>query len=75
MKRMLFVIMLAMLGVGGLGVGGCGEVPGYSGKQRWHQISDAQDYNMVQFNEDVDRALMLRPASHMSDWSVIHHYP
>jgi hypothetical protein len=70
MKRVLLLLSLATLSFSG-----CGPVPGYSGKQRWHQISDAQDYNIIEFNEDVDRALMLRPASHMSDWNVIHHYP
>jgi hypothetical protein len=75
MKRALFVLSLATLGIGGLGFSGCGPVPGYSGQQRWHQIQDAQDYNIMEFNEDVDRALMLRPASHMSDWNVIHHVP
>jgi hypothetical protein len=70
MKRIILLASLVMLGLGG-----CGEVPGYSAKQRWHQISDAQDYNLILFNNDVDRALMLRPASHMTDWSVIHSYP
>ncbi len=70
MKRALLVLSLAVLGLTG-----CGPVPGYSGAQRWHQIQAAQDYNMVEFNEDVDRALLLRPASHLSDWNIIHHYP
>ena len=63
---------LCLLSLCLLGLSGCLEPPGYSTKQRLAQIGNAQGYNLQMMNDDVDNALLLRPASHLTAWNVFH---
>jgi hypothetical protein len=68
MNKALLGVMSLLL----LALGGCLEPPGYSTQQRFAQIGNAQGYNLQMLNDDVDNVLLLRPASHLTDWNVIH---
>jgi hypothetical protein len=66
-----FLVLMSLLS---LGLSGCLDTPGYSTKQRVAQIGNAQEYNLQEMADDIDTALLLRPASHMTDWNVVHTY-
>ncbi len=68
-KPFLCLLSLAMFGMSG-----CLEPPGYSTKQRFAQIGNASTYNLQMIDDDIDQCLLLRPASHLTDWNVIHTY-
>lgn len=67
MKLLFCVAFLAMTSLGG-----CLETPVYSGSERFRQIEASQEYNMRAMNDDIDEALLLRPASHMTYWNIVH---
>jgi hypothetical protein len=48
---------------------GC-ATPGYSAQERNQQIARNWDYEIRQASDDFDHLLMLRPASHLTIWSV-----
>jgi hypothetical protein len=50
-------------------VGGC-ATPAYSAAERSKMIQRNIDYNGAQAVDDWDQVFLLRPASHMTDWSV-----
>ena len=77
MKR---IVALGLLVVGGLSLtvssGGCarpgefGWTPAYTFTERRHIIARNWDYEGKQTQDDIDNALMLRPASHLTFWNV-----
>ena len=48
---------------------GC-ATPGYSAQERNQQIARNWDYELRQASDDFDHLLLLRPASHLTVWSV-----
>ena len=48
---------------------GC-ATPGYSAQERNQQIARNWDYEFRQMTDDFDHLLLLRPASHLTVWSV-----
>ena len=48
---------------------GC-ATPGYSAQERNQQIARNWDYEIRQASDDFDHLLLLRPASHLTIWSV-----
>jgi hypothetical protein len=52
-----------------LGSTGC-ETPAYSTQERFQLIGRNWGYEYEQMNDDVDSALLLRPASHLTSWNV-----
>lgn len=47
-----------------------GASPGYSSTERYQQIYRNWDYEGKQMMDDIDHALLLRPASHLTKWNV-----
>ena len=48
---------------------GC-ETPAYSTQERFQLIGRNWGYEYEQINDDVDAALLLRPAGHLTTWNV-----
>ncbi|HZZ44770.1 MAG TPA: hypothetical protein VFE58_17670 [Tepidisphaeraceae bacterium] len=73
-------LVLLSLAVGGLISTGCakhytldndfGATPAYSSTERYQQIYRAWDYEGRQAMDDIDSALLLRPAGHLTVWNV-----
>jgi hypothetical protein len=63
--------LVALVVLGGTCVlsSGCGT-PGYTGKERFRQITRNWGYEWAQAQDDIDHALLLRPASSMTIWNV-----
>ena len=61
------LLCLSMTGV--FSVIGC-STPLYSGKERGQQISRNQGLEWQMMQDDVDNALLLRPVSVLSRWTV-----
>ncbi|MGD1275744.1 MAG: hypothetical protein ABR964_00800 [Tepidisphaeraceae bacterium] len=70
MKLLFCVAFLAMM----MSVGGCLETPVYSGSERIRVIERSQEFNVKSMNDDIDEALLLRPATHMTYWNVLHNF-
>ena len=51
---------------------GCQDTPGYSASERFNQIGRNFYYNQSQMNDDIDHALLLRPASRLTIWNIYH---
>ena len=47
-----------------------GWTPAYTFTERRHMIARNWDYEGKQMQDDIDNALMLRPASHLTFWNV-----
>lgn len=66
---------LALL-VAGSTLGGCarpgefGWTPGYTAKERGQIIARNWDYEGKQIMDDIDHALLLRPAGRLTAWNV-----
>jgi hypothetical protein len=52
-----------------LSLSGC-ETPGYSTQERFQLIGRNWGYEYEQINDDVDTALLLRPATRLTTWNV-----
>jgi hypothetical protein len=52
-----------------LGLCGC-ETPAYSTQERFQLIGRNWGYEYEQINDDVDSALLLRPATGLTQWNV-----
>lgn len=50
-------------------VSGC-ETPAYSTQERFQLIGRNWGYEYEQLNDDVDSALLLRPATRLTQWNV-----
>lgn len=49
---------------------GCGSTPAYSPEERADRIARTWDIEGRQFNEDIDRALLLYPPSRLTPWNL-----
>ncbi len=67
MKRFaLFALLAGFVSL----ASGCLGTPGYTGTERNRQIGRAFSYQGGQLVDDFDHALLLRPASHLTQWNV-----
>lgn len=68
-----FVVLVGLMA---LLAGGCarpfeiGWSPAYTARERHHMIARNWDYEGKQLMDDVDMALLLRPASRLTIWAV-----
>ncbi len=60
---------LLLLLVAGMMSSGC-ATPTYSGRERWQMITRNWGYEYRQMQDDIDHALLLRPASRLTIWHV-----
>jgi hypothetical protein len=72
MKKLttLLVLSAAMLAVGCARPFEFGWTPAYTATERGQMISRNWDYEGKQLMDDIDTALLLRPASHLTIWNV-----
>ncbi len=61
--------LLAILAGGLMFANGC-ETPAYSAQERGQRISRNWGFEYEQINDDIDHALLLRPAGHLSEWDI-----
>jgi hypothetical protein len=47
-----------------------GATPAYSSTERYQQIYRGWDYDGKQMMDDIDHALLLRPAGHLTKWNI-----
>jgi hypothetical protein len=67
----LFICMV--LGISLFAISGCtSSTPAYTAKERYAQIHRNLVYESEQFNDEVDRALLLRPSNQDTIWNVYH---
>lgn len=72
MKKLLLLVLLtgSLMGTGCARPYEVGWTPAYSAKERYQMILRNWDYDGKQKDDDIDSALLLRPASHMTIWNV-----
>ena len=73
MKKLLLLLLVlggTMISTGCARPNEVGWTPAYNSKERWQQIVRNWDYEGKQLDDDVDSALMLRPASRLTIWNV-----
>jgi hypothetical protein len=66
MKMFVLAVFSAVLL---FGVSGC-QTPAYSTQERFQLIGRNWGYEYEQINDDVDTALLLRPATGLTQWNV-----
>jgi hypothetical protein len=64
------LLALTLAGGGCARPGEFGWTPAYSAKERGELIARNWDYEGKQLMDDMDSALLLRPASHLTMWNV-----
>ena len=69
MKLLSCAMLLAVVGLSGCVTL---DTPGYTASERFAAMGRNYVYEQKQFNDDIDHALSLRPASQMSIWNVVH---
>ena len=73
MKKVASALLLTVLG---LLMSGCarpfewGWSPAYTADERHKMIARNWDYEGKQMFDDIDHALLLRPAGHLTEWNV-----
>ena len=72
MKKLTTILVLgaAMLTVGCARPFEFGWTPAYTATERGQLIARNWDYEGKQLMDDIDTALLLRPASHLTIWNV-----
>ena len=72
MKKLTTQLVLGavMLTVGCARPGEFGWTPAYTATERGQMIARNWDYEGKQSQDDIDTALLLRPASHLTIWNV-----
>ena len=60
----------ALLLLLGLGLSSGCATPAYSAGERWQMIARNWDFEWKQAQDDIDSALLLRPASRMTIWHI-----
>ncbi|MGH7214403.1 MAG: hypothetical protein ACREIT_06540 [Tepidisphaeraceae bacterium] len=77
MKRLTICTLAAGLAIAGLfGGTGCarpnefGYTPAHTTQERFNMIARNWDYEGKQLMDDIDSALLLRPASHSTIWNL-----
>src|SRR6266478_895296 len=68
-QPMKIVALIGLMAGSVLCATGC-ATPGYSMTERGQQIARNWDYEWRQASDDLDHVLLLRPASHLTVWSV-----
>jgi hypothetical protein len=66
MKKLALFVILAGLTAFSTGC----ATPAYSGTERAQMIARNWDYEWKQAQDDIDSALLLRPASRLTIWNV-----
>lgn len=62
--------LLAVLAVGLMGFGSGCSTPAYSAQERFQLIGRNWGFEYEQIQDDVDHFFLLRPAGHLTTWSV-----
>jgi len=70
LAKLMTVAGLGLLTVGCARPFEVGYTPAYSTGERVNMIARNWDYEGKQMQDDIDHALLLRPASHMTVWNV-----
>jgi len=72
MKKLVLLVLLSgsLLTTGCARPGEIGWTPAYSWRERTQLIARNWDYEGKQKDDDIDSALLLRPASHLTIWNV-----
>jgi len=72
MKKLAALVLLlgTLAGTGCARVNEVGWTPAYSWHEREQLILRNWDYEGKQKDDDIDSALLLRPASHLTIWDV-----
>jgi hypothetical protein len=70
MKKFSALALLGTLALGCARPGEMGWTPAYTWTERTQMIARNWDYEGKQLMDDVDMALLLRPASHLTIWNV-----
>ncbi|HEX4793765.1 MAG TPA: hypothetical protein VH370_08240 [Humisphaera sp.] len=66
---MKIVALIGLMAGSVLCASGC-ATPGYSAEERGQMIVRNWGYDWAQAQDDIDHFLLLRPASHLTVWSV-----
>ena len=70
------LLAFGLLAIAAMSIVGCarpgefGWTPAYSAHERGQLIARNWDYEGKQTQDDLDKILMLRPASHLTVWNV-----
>ena len=72
MKKLAALLLLSatLVSTGCARPGELGWTPAYSWRERQQLILRNWDYEDKQKDDDIDSALLLRPASHLTIWNV-----
>jgi hypothetical protein len=73
MKKLVMFCVVAIAGLGTVGCARPGEfgwTQAYTTRERGQIIARNWDYEGKQSQDDLDTALLLRPASHLTIWNV-----
>jgi hypothetical protein len=73
MKKVVTLSLLAIVGLSTVGCARPGEfgwTPAYTLRERGQLIARNWDYEGKQSQDDLDHALLLRPAGHLTIWNV-----
>ena len=62
-------VLLAIVAGGMIFTTGC-ESPGVTSQERFQKIGRNWGWEYEQINDDIDSMLLLRPASHLSEWNI-----
>jgi len=66
------IVLLSVVLGAGLLAGCTFDTPGYSAKERFQMIAYDESMDQKMCNEDIDRSLMLRPVSLLTQWNIFH---
>ena len=66
MNKLLALLLLSATGLTSVGC----STPAYSGRERFQMIGRNISYEAAQMQDDIDHALLLRPASQLTIWHV-----
>jgi hypothetical protein len=66
MKKVFALIALAWIGISSVGC----STPAYSGRERFQMIGRNISFEAAQMQDDIDHALLLRPASRLTIWHI-----
>jgi|HubBroStandDraft_1064217.scaffolds.fasta_scaffold940460_1 hypothetical protein len=74
MKTLALLAVLASTGLLAAVTAGCdmADTPALTAQERLQQIDLAAVTDQEELADDTDHALLLRPASHMTDWNIYH---
>ncbi len=76
LRRLLVLPLAAVAAIGASSLIGCGSTPVvgatpiFSAKERFARIDRNIDLELRMINDDIDRVLLLRPVSTLTQWHV-----